>query len=155
MSARILLNPWLVSSDLLCYFVLNFYTEEGGKGGGINLIHVLWWFLFEFQNIQNIVVDLEAIQSDAQASNLNNYIAGLEKTWINNLLSFITLKIDSQESQDNNNLINFNSDSHKNVEFATCVLVASYSLTIVFCNSTVGCVLVGGLDKCQRFTMRI
>lgn len=41
MSARILLNPWLVSSDLLCYFVLNFYTEEGGKGGGINLIHVL------------------------------------------------------------------------------------------------------------------
>ena len=98
MSAGILLNPWLVSSDLLCYFALNFYTEEGGKGGGINLIHVLWWFLFEFQNIQNIVADLEAIQSDAQASNLNNYIAGLEKTWINNLLSFITLKIDSHRT---------------------------------------------------------
>lgn len=78
MSAIILLNPDLVSSDSVCYFVLNFYG--GRRGGGINLIHVLSRFLFEFENIENIVVDLEAIHWDAQASNLNNSTSGLEKT---------------------------------------------------------------------------
>ena len=49
-----------------------------GRGNKFN--NVLSDFLLEFENIENIVADLGAIQKDSQASNLNNSRSGLEKT---------------------------------------------------------------------------